>query len=231
MAEGKKFSMDDMFGNEMMAMLTKMMSGAIRKGKKPKTTFLKKEGEYGKDIFSQITIDVEEPKVNKGARMNNILNYFGAPHDKGNYEEFVQSLKEVSYEGAFKLEDTDDKVLENVKHIYTRISYPLAQPVFSHYVLKDDIEVKYSTILYANACAYKDIYRLEGEQCFEDEKARLMRQKAAATEKRKVFMFNRTDSGGPFGIWGHVIEDLNYNGGSTVYVNKDTVFCDFSCDS
>lgn len=238
MAAGKQFSMEDMIGKEMMTMLNRMMNhGAVQKQKEPKTIFLNEKGTFGSDIFSQITIDVEEPKVNKGARMDNILGYFGAPCDDSDYIRFLASLKEVKYEGCDVLKDEDDKVLDNVKHIYTRISYPLAEPVFSHYVLKDGIEVKYSTILYANACAYKDIYMLEDEQCFEGNKAPLMGEKAAANAgvdaagKREVFMMNRASSDGPFGIWGHVIGDLVYNGGSTVYVNEDTVFCEFYCDS
>lgn len=66
--------------------------------------------------------------------------------------------------------------------------------------------------------SYQEVYRIENS---EDE------------EKLIPGMFNRQESNGRYGIWGHCIEDLLYNGmhNITYGPNKNSVICYFNCDS
>ncbi|KAK5575267.1 hypothetical protein RB653_010524 [Dictyostelium firmibasis] len=44
-------------------------------------------------------------------------------------------------------------------------------------------------------------------------------------------MLNRNQSNGRYGIWGHDLSDLVYNGFSEVLIHKDFIVCDFHVDS
>lgn len=44
-------------------------------------------------------------------------------------------------------------------------------------------------------------------------------------------MLNRQTSNGMFGVWGHSIDDLLYNGGYKLVKFGDNIICDFDCDS
>ena len=59
-----------------------------------------------------------------------------------------------------------------------------------------------------------------------------MENDACKSAKNVPGTFNRRATGGPFGIFGHDIEELIYNGESTVkiFANNSSVFCWFGCD-
>ena len=82
------------------------------------------------------------------------------------------------------------------------------------------IDVTYGKVLYLYTYAYQHMYELEDEDVGEE-------------TGNVPGMLNRAMSEGRFGIWGHSIGDLAYNGASTIEYADDgeTVVCRFSCDS
>lgn len=110
------------------------------------------------------------------------------------------------------------ELLEGIKYVICVITYP----VTNHAIFKFDcsnINVTYGVIMYLYSYAYQRMYELE-----EDE---------GESTPNIPGMLNRGRSAGRFGIWGHDITDLVYNGNSSIkYVDDgETVVCEFDCDS
>jgi hypothetical protein len=152
-----------------------------------------------------------------------VFEYGGLPADKLDVSRVMDYTFEHFGDGDDKesvdsVDDADDeesvakniikaqKVLEGINYVVAVIYYPVSSPA----VFKFDcsaIDVTYGKVLYLYTYAYQHMYKLEHE-----------------------------DGGlhaGRFGIWGHSIGDLAYNGVSTIEYADDgeTVICRFSCDS
>jgi len=143
-----------------------------------------------------------------------IPGYVSHPKDKFNSFEgfrkkFIKKCKETFSENS----------LENVKTIFCGIDYPLTNIALLKFTVKKDINVTNLVILYAYSIAYKLVYFLEDEDV------------GSLTGTLASNMLNRSISNGRFGIWGHYIEDLIYNGYSNVFINGNEIFANFSCDS
>jgi hypothetical protein len=112
-----------------------------------------------------------------------------------------------------------------VQRIYTVHDYPLKRKVFS----RVDIDptkhaATYALLLYYHALVYQEIYYREDTTS------------GANPPGNNPGTYNRVTTNGPYGIWGHRIGDLCYNGNSTVttFVDADGVasaLCAFDCDS
>ena len=163
-------------------------------------------------------------KINK--RENDIFSYTKAPSDKlGSLEAFCQGFKEKEYddyedneEGEEKKDkDKCHKVLSNITNVIVEIDYPVSKPAIFKFDCTST-EVTYGLVLYLYTYAYQLMYKLEDEDVGE-------------STNNIPGMLNRERSEGRFGIWGHDIGDLVYNGISTLSFSGDTVICYFSCDS
>ncbi|ARF08741.1 hypothetical protein Catovirus_1_791 [Catovirus CTV1] len=102
-----------------------------------------------------------------------------------------------------------------IKYIYTNIDYPLTYPSIFKFTCK--IPVTYGLLLYAYTVAYQLTYIIEEEE--DDDPGHI------------PGMLNRAISKGRFGIWGHDIDDLVYNGYSDITYDTNSVVCEFYCDS
>jgi hypothetical protein len=110
------------------------------------------------------------------------------------------------------------KEIGQITTVYTRITYPLSRPALFRF----DLELNNKTLtaghlLWIYTIAYHNVYDME--------------EKESGDPGRITGMFNRAKSNGPFGIWGHDISDLIYNGSSIIEVYDTQVFCEFECDS
>jgi hypothetical protein len=72
-------------------------------------------------------------------------------------------------------------------------------------------------LLYAYTIAYQLVYIIENED--------------SSDPGFIDGMYNRKQSHGRFGIWGHYLDDLVYNGISSIDFYHNSVVCKFSCDS
>lgn len=103
----------------------------------------------------------------------------------------------------------------NIKTVYTIITYPLSKPA----IIKFDclVPITYGVLLYIYTYAYQLVYKLEEEN--------------VGNPGLIPGMLNRAKSKGMFGIYGHNIDDLVYNGNSIIEIHDDYIICDFHCDS
>lgn len=151
------------------------------------------------------------------------------------YDEFMQALKEgiekhfnPSEDDSDSGSDTDRRtdsmddyedpyeiIDSNISTIYTVISYPLSKEAIFKFT--STTPITYGMLLYAYNLAYQKIYELEEQD--------------AGNPGHIPGMLNRNSSDGRFGIWGHDLGDLIYNGYSTIKIYDDYVICKFDCDS
>jgi hypothetical protein len=108
---------------------------------------------------------------------------------------------------------------QNIKKICVNIEYPLTNEAYIEFILNEGIEVTYGFILYAYTIAYQLVYKIEEE--IDDKNPGNISSK----------MLNRARSNGRYGIWGHAITDLCYNGYSSIWIHSNYVRCGFDCDS
>lgn len=182
------------------------------------------------ELVESIEILDEMPDLGeKENSENNVFDYFGRPcMIVSSYEEFIREIMEElesrsDHDSDSDSEDPDSKFsiekmhekLNNIKHIYTIIDYPLTKSSIFKFTWKQD--VTYGMVLYAYTVAYQLTYKIEEE---DDEDPGYI-----------PGMFNRATSKGRFGIWGHDIEDLVYNGSSEINYYHDSISCNFDCDS
>jgi hypothetical protein len=203
------------------------------------------------DITFQNCAEVEEAEFDslKQADSLNVLKdsleYFGRPSQEAEsystfadelvegsakyldptWDEWVQTYDSIDDARIVMRQQTRDAlnkpVSENssIKKVYTAIRYPLSRPARFCYdiTVEDSNPLTVGHLLYIYTLAYQMVYALEEEE--EGDPGHI------------PGMLNRSKSDGPFGIWGHDIEDLVYNGGSTIEVYDGYVICDFDCDS
>lgn len=112
------------------------------------------------------------------------------------------------------------KLPVNPKCIEMVIDYPLSRPASITFTRLSDIKLTYGMLLYMYTAAYQLVYTIEDNSIEE-----------LPTTVSKI-MINRALSKGPYGIWGHSIYDLVYNGCSVIETDKDgNIRCSFDCDS
>lgn len=102
-----------------------------------------------------------------------------------------------------------------VDTVYCVIGYPVKNTAIVKFKTSN---VTYGKLLYLNTIAYQLMYKIEDEDV------------GHATENIKG-MYNRAPSKGRFGIYGHHIGDLVYNGGSKITIYDNVAVCVFSVDS
>jgi len=101
--------------------------------------------------------------------------------------------------------------------VHCRIDYPLHKPTCIKWVLEQ--EATFGMLLWLHAKSYNIVYQIE-------------EQTSGGDPGNIEGMFNRNTSEGMFGIWGHRIGDLLYNGHSIVgFLDDSVVVCDFHVDS
>lgn len=138
---------------------------------------------------------------------------------------FVRGLcAEIAENAAGEPEETDEPggelagatdpcelLVPRTRVVYATIRYPVSRPAVFRYEL--NAPARYGTLLYLYTDAYQRMYSLESDPgCVPR-------------------MLNRAESDGPFGIWGHYIDDLVYNGSSSVKVYEGGAVCEFEVDS
>lgn len=171
------------------------------------------------EIFQKIDIIDDIPKCDVIENFKNIFPYVLDPSfDVEDYNYFMDELtnkvkKRNSKNNSYK--SPNDVINQNIKTIYTIITYPLSKPAYFKFISKEP--VTFGMLLFAYTYAYQKIYELEEQ---DDGNPGLISG-----------MLNRATSKGRFGIWGHDLNDLVYNGGSTISVCEDFVICEFGCDS
>lgn len=126
-----------------------------------------------------------------------------------------KKLKELKE--AYTAAVQSSKENTNKKVVYTSIAYPLSQPAYMKWILKK--EATFLDLISLHAQAYNLIYQLENQTSAEGDPGHI------------EGMWNRKNSDGMFGIWGHDIGDLVYNGNSTITIRADHVVCAFGVDS
>lgn len=147
--------------------------------------------------------------------VNDIFTYELTPSD-----EIPDSIYDYYCNFSKKCIDNAMKVIDdNIKYVYAVISYPLANIAIIKFTCRQP--VTYGMLLYLYTVAYKLVYKIEDYD-------------VGHPTNHIPGMFNRQRSSGRFGIWGHDIEDLVYNGNSSICVYEganDSVVCRFECDS
>lgn len=188
--------------------------------------------------ISSYQLDCSKPEMeNVLHTINNKLGYYGQPCQDGvNFESFLIDLKEQIYEHNREYGDEeplpdllDELLPDNPTRVYITHSYPLSREVYTRFDIRAGAgaeKVTYGYLLYLHTLAYQEIYAREDDAVKE----------SGEDVKNIPGMLNRQQTEGPFGIWGHSIGDLVYNGYSEVKVFRDndgtaSVLCDFSCDS
>lgn len=104
---------------------------------------------------------------------------------------------------------------DHIRTIYAVVTYPLTNQAIIKFECNKPVTFGMLLFLFTNA--YQITYAIEES---DDRDPGLM-----------PGMFNRAKSNGRFGIWGHVIEDLCYNGGSEIQIYDSYIVCSFDCDS
>lgn len=138
-----------------------------------------------------------------------ISNFTFSGYD-GEDEKSEQEIKKSNKKSKTKLS-------ANVKYVIAVINYPINNPAIFKFDCSS-VELTYGKLLYLYTYAYQLMYKLEDEDVGEP-------------PKNIHGMLNRGVSEGRFGIWGHDICDLIYNGDSELTYTDDTVICEFRVDS
>jgi hypothetical protein len=105
---------------------------------------------------------------------------------------------------------------KNINTIYAYITYPLDNPAIVKFERSDKRrKITYKVLMYAYTKAYQMVYALED----------------ADNTPTTPGLMNTSHTHGRYGIWGHYIDALIYNGSSLVQVYDDSIVCEFDCDS
>ncbi|KAN0003991.1 hypothetical protein ACTFIZ_010164 [Dictyostelium cf. discoideum] len=164
-------------------------------------------------------------------KIDNMFGYYGAPRNEvkdleifaSNLEDNARYMKKYDndYDESKKEEGPlIKKVLlgDGIKYVYCKIDSYNSNPCTIK-VTRSDPATPISNIelLAIYTKAYQYMYEKEDE--------------AVGNPGHIPGMLNRAKSSGPYGIWGHDIGDLVYNGLSQVLIFNDFIHCDFSVDS
>lgn len=188
------------------------------------------------DIFSLIEFVDEIPESNVVHLYKDIFPGAGRPCDSvSSYDKFRRNLFWIKETYDFQ-EDSDGEEYDNVDEcnkrlannlersywdrdmgvIYVEITYPLTNKAIVKFVKKNPrLQLTCGMLLYAYTFAYQMVYNSED----------------ASEQECIPGMLNMATTDGRFGIWGHAIEDLAYNGSSNIEVHETYIKCRFSCDS
>lgn len=187
---------------------------------------------YAKNFPYKYEIVKEIPRGKLIKKYKNMLPYVGKPqYDVYNYKSFIKKvIKNAKYMYNCSVRDLEEAKKENdketiemeeeslkemiklipnlnkiiskkVNEIYCIIEYPLDKKAIFKYKIEEEITI--GKLLYIYSHMYHEIYRIEDEN-----------------------MDNPV-----FGIWGHYIGDLVYNGHNTIKVYENYIVCKFECDS
>lgn len=183
--------------------------------------------------FTDIGLTKDNVRLNKLLKsipdkvIRDVFPYRLAPNDKLSIDEYYKILKQSSHE-YYKLNDNleledwmksnkssnpDEKL--SVTELYCIINYPLSH---SAYVKFDVLDLTTGIALHAYTNAYQRVYDIEDSD-------------VGAPTPNIPGMFNRARSNGRFGIWGHHITDLVYNGSSEIKLYGSVAICQFMVDS
>ncbi len=122
-----------------------------------------------------------------------------------------------TYYNQMKRSACKDVVTSNkIYYINASIEYPLS--VVATIQFKCNTEITYGMLLYLYTIAYNLIYQIEDID-------------VGTTTGNISGMLNRRTSAGRYGIWGHHIDDLVYNGKYTISIHDNAIICQFNCDS
>lgn len=111
-------------------------------------------------------------------------------------------------------------IAENIKDIFLIISYPLTNTAIVQLKMGgvQGVSVTPAMMLYLYTAAYQLVYKIEDED-------------AGGKTGNIGNMLNRATSSGRFGIWGHHISDLVYNGLGNLKFFHEALVCSLDCDS
>lgn len=136
----------------------------------------------------------------------------------------VEEVEENKQPPKQSIESIDQKIIRFIApvqppqsaaqwNIYVRITYPVTRNAMFKVVFRPTAgELNLAMLYLAHATAYKMMYA--AEDAYEN---------GVCTDEQSVE---------PYGIWGHVIEDLVYNGRAIITISNDnTIVCDLDCDS
>lgn len=186
-------------------------------------------------LIKERQLDCTEPKISDVLEGKfDVLGYYGYPADDAqDYNTYrggiLTYLDELDNDSDTESDPKDlDQLVSTRYHparVYTMYHYPLSRTVFCRFDL-DQVHITNGQLQYLHALGYQMIYTKEDDTI----------RSRSEQVKNIPGMLNRNQTNGPFGIWGHSIEDLVYNGGSTVKIFQDhdgvkAILCDFSCDS
>jgi hypothetical protein len=165
-------------------------------------------------IIKSWQLDCTEPKIDNVLETKlDVLGYYGQPcDDVQDYDTYRAGILTCLDE----LDNTDDSDAESdpelLDHpvsvcyhpvrVYTMYDYPLARTVFCRFDV-DQAQLTNGQLLYLHALGYQEIYNREDDAV----------HSKGEQVKNISGMLNRDQTNGPFGIWGHSIGDLVYNGG------------------
>lgn len=155
------------------------------------------------------------PKITKEKLSSFVEDIFGYDHCPSDELTDIDSYYKEFGKKYIKMAKTI--IAPDIRKVYCYITYPLDNPALIKFVCNKP--VTYGMLLYCYTYAYQLVYDLEDKD---------VRSK---TETVKPNMLNSDESGGRFGIWGHSIGELGYNGGCKIKIYKTKVICSFSCDS
>jgi hypothetical protein len=106
----------------------------------------------------------------------------------------------------------------SLRVVYTIIRYPLSRTAAFRFVLLDSESMTLETILQAYSVAYRMVYEIEDYD----------------TGSKTEYIsgtYHRSSSNGRFGIWGHRLNNLTYNGLGVIEEYSNFVICEFGVDS
>lgn len=171
------------------------------------------------DLFSKIEliqidkmISTDDWKNIDGRIVNNLCkDYTHCPSNKlTTLDDYYKTFKK-NIAKASKIIDDD------LTDIYIRVNYPLETEAVIKFISKE--KITYGVLFFAHTIAYQIIYDIEDFDV------------GAPTGNLFPNLLNRASSEGRFGIWGHVIEDLIFNGNCSIKANNTDIVCTFECDS
>lgn len=118
---------------------------------------------------------------------------------------------------ASDYEKTATVVRQGIRVMYAKINYPVTNPGYFRITFERDIT--FGMLLYGYTLAYQKMYQQEDIDV------------GHSTGTISNVIMNRDRSHGRYGIWGHCIEDLVYNGNSIIIINSNNIIAEFRCDS
>jgi hypothetical protein len=179
--------------------------------------YLKKSEGVISDVFSYCKSPVDD--IYPNVTLNQFCNGFDIKDDECNPDDYED---ENDYK-RYQKDKINDKMLSyqtinsNIDNVVVCIEYPVTNAAYFKYDC-GNVNVTYGLVLYLYTYSYQLMYNLEEEDMKEP-------------STNIPGMLNRASSNGRYGIWGHDIGDLVYNGNSKLNICNATVVCSFNCDS